>query len=391
MTSIYDLPDPDPAAILRSQALSAEIKKEIIKKGPLSFADFMALALYHPKLGYYNATPQPFGEDGDFITAPTLTPLFAQCFAKQCQQILPLLTMKHIYELGAGSGHFAQDLITELKALGTLPQHYYIYEVSDNLRKAQQHLLSCSHPDYFDRIIWLEDIPLDYTGIVIANEVLDAFPVHCFQVGDDKILERAVTFENDQYRWQNILPQSPLLAEKAENIRITYALPSGYQTEINLNLAPYLNQLFSGLREGIVFFIDYGYGQAEYYHPERKQGTLTSFYKHRQLQNPFLFPGLQDITAHVDFTRVIDEASNYQGQLLGFTTQAAFLLACGLMDLVAKAEQTMLPIEAFKLHQAVKLLTLPTEMGERVKVMAISKNITLALLGFRLQDRRRDL
>lgn len=391
MTSIYDLPKPSEQAFLRSQRLDKEIKNEIEQKGFLNFADFMALLLYHPGLGYYSAAETTIGKSGDFITAPTLTPLFAQCFGKQCQQILSTLSLKNIYEWGAGTGQFAADLLSELKRLDTLPEHYYIYEISDPLRLKQQALLKEKHPDFFKHIIWLYELPHELSGIVIANEVLDALPVNRFRITDEHIEELGVGVKDDQYIWQAIKPSSDLLLKEAIKIKQQFSLGPGFQSEINLHLDSFIAEILKNMREGIIFFVDYGYGSAEYYHPQRSQGTLATFYKHHRIDNPFLYPGLQDVTAHVDFTRVIEEAVKYEGELLGFTTQAAFLLSLGLLDLAALHEQALTEAEKFNLHHAIKLLTLPTEMGERIKVMAISKRLTLSLTGFHLKDRRRDL
>lgn len=372
----------------RSAALSKHIQQEMLKSNNvMSFATFMELALYHPDWGYYNADTFNLGEHGDFTTAPEISPLFAKCLAKQIQQIHTTKALHTILELGAGSGRLAGDLLTELNVLGCLPDQYYIYEISKGLQKKQQDYLQATHPQFFSRIIWLATLPENFTGTIVMNEVLDALPVHCFTIQQNTVKERCVTFKDNQFAFQ--LSESENSA--AQTLHQLYALPNGYEFEINLQLDAMLAKLSRSLTKGIILIADYGYGQREYYHPQRKHGTLTCFYQHRQHNNPLLMPGLQDITAHVDFTRVIDIATDHGFGLAGYTSQAAFLLACGLTEHIIAAEKNLSTAETLKLHHAIKLLTLPTEMGERIKFMALSKNIDLALIGFGMQDKRREL
>lgn len=371
--------------------LTEIIKKEIHEHGGhLSFARFMELALYHESYGYYNAHRFTIGKDGDFTTAPQISPLFAQCIARQCQQILATLSAKNILELGAGTGQLAVDLLLALEQLKQAPTHYYIYEISSALRARQKKLLQERCPQLADRVIWLDKIPAGFEGIMIGNEVLDALPVHCFEVTTDGIQERCVSLDGDALSWTLAKPTTPELAA-ASQISELYQLPPGYRSEINLNMNKLVHSLAQHLAEGVILLFDYGYGQAEYYHPERNQGTLTCFYQHRHHNNPLIHIGQQDITAHVDFTRVIEEAHEYGCILAGYTTQAAFLLSCGLIDLASQLEPTLSAIDAFQMHHAIKLLTLPTEMGERIKVMGLAKHMTLPLIGFAQHDRRRDL
>lgn len=375
----------------RSNLLTQYIHQQIDEHGgQISFADFMRFALYHPELGYYNAKEFDLGIHGDFTTAPEISPLFAHCFARQYLQLCDHLNDQAILELGAGTGRFAKDLLLELEKIGHLPNAYYIYEPSIGLRKKQQIFLQTSCPTFFSRIQWLDHLPKNFSGMMIANEVLDALPVHCFHIDGNAIKERCVTWDEDNFTWTLSLPSKELL-EKVTQIYKTYHLYSGYESEINLALPAFIQTISRALSQGVIFFIDYGYGREEYYHRERKSGTLTCFYQHRSNDNPLIFPGLQDITAHVDFTWVVENAVENECQLLGYTTQAAFLLACGLLELAEEKEKLLSAIDAFQMHQAIKLLTLPTEMGERIKVMALGKNMELPLMGFKLQDRRRDL
>jgi SAM-dependent MidA family methyltransferase len=373
--------------------LTSYIQQEIQRhNGNISFARFMELALYHPQFGYYNAESFSIGKQGDFITAPEMSPLFAQCLARQCVPCFERLATGDLLELGAGSGRLAGDLLSALQQFGALPEHYYIYEISLNLRKKQQLFLQTNFPEFFPRIVWLEQLPTAFTGIIIANEVLDALPVHCFAIQETGIAERCVgTSQTNVFAWQLTTPTSEMLRQKAAALRDQYELYPGYATEICLYIAPFMQQVVTALQQGLILFIDYGYGQREYYHPERQQGTLNCFYQHQQHADPLLLPGQQDITAHVDFTWAAENAVLHDCTVNGFTTQTSFLLACGLMDLAAAAAKNLTATEEFQLHQAVKRLTWPTEMGERVKVMALGKDFVSPLIGFSLQDRRRDL
>lgn len=391
MTTIYDLVNPKDPALLRSKKLSECIEKVIAKRNaPIPFADFMELALYHPEFGYYTNTSFTMGPHGDFTTAPEISPLFAKCFARQLLQIFAQLHTIEILELGAGTGRFAYDLLFELSKQGCIPAHYYIYEKSMALQNKQKTFLKSACP-LFERIRWIDALPENFVGAIIANEVLDALPVHTFCIENNEIKERCVRFENNKFIWHYQHPSSDKLAKSALKIHDLYSLDNGYASEINLNIATLVKSLANCVSQGVMLFADYGYGQREYYHPERCKGTLTCFYQHHRHDDPLIFPGLQDITAHVDFTNVIETAVDEGFTLAGYTSQAAFLLACGLMQFASQAEKQLSPVEQFNLHQAIKLLTFPHEMGERIKIMALAKNIKISLLGFELQDRSREL
>lgn len=391
MTTINDLPQPSPAQLTRSQALTNWLKERISREGSISFADYMEAALYHPELGYYNASEFNLGKKGDFTTAPEISPLFAICLAKQFEQVTQTLGPCDLLELGAGSGRLACDLLSALEKSNSLPRHYYILEISPALRKKQQDLLKTACPHLATRAIWLDQLPTDFKGVVIANEVLDALAVHRFQVTETDIAEQRVDVVNDQL----CFIQAPMTnidgIKLATHLRDQYQLPIGYTSEINLKAAMLTEQLVHSLSQGLILLIDYGYGQFEYYHHARNQGTLTCFYQHHHHDQPFFYPGLQDLTAHVDFTNIIDKAHDAGCDLAGFTSQAAFLLSLGLMDTVKEVEEGLDPVELFQLHQEVKVLTLPTEMGDIIKVMGLSKHLDIAPQGFQLQDRRRDL
>lgn len=414
MTNLRDFPIHTKEAAARSQSLTNVIRQLITESsGSISFSRFMSLALYHPQYGYYQQPSLVIGRHGDFTTAPEVSPLFAQCFANQCQQVFSALPNKAILEIGAGSGRFAVDLLTSLQQLNCLPDHYYIVDVSLSLREQQQALLKSAHPNLFDRIVWLDQLPEQFVGVIVANEVLDALPVDCFSIQNQIMYEKRVGWEGDRFVWNFVRPEEARSArpeeersdvskgvskdESANVLRDVAALllrtngSANYESEANLQLDSFMQTLANTLSQGAIFIFDYGYGRDEYYHPERKHGTLTCFYQHQRNDNPLMMPGLQDITAHVNFTGVAESAAENQLQVAGYTSFAAFLLACGLTDLAAEAEARLSTVEQFQLHQAIKTLTLPTEMGERVKVMALTKQCDLSLLGFSFHDRRRDL
>jgi SAM-dependent MidA family methyltransferase len=384
------LPIPSADALAHSARLTQHIQHEISRSsGVIHFARFMELALYAPGLGYYSAGSHKLGEKGDFTTAPEISPLYAQCVARQCQQILAAFTHGDILEIGAGSGQLACDLLSELEQLAALPVHYYILEISADLRARQAEKIRVALPHLFTRIAWLDKLPEQpITGIILANEVLDALPTTCFRIIHQKPVERAVTYTNNQFSWQIIEPL-PELSNQVQCIQEECELSEGYESEVNLLLAPFIRSLQNSMKQGVILLFDYGYGRREYYHPDRNTGTLMCYYQQHRHDNPFLYVGLQDITAHIDFTTVAECTLDTDWELAGYTTQGSFLLAMGLLQL---AEQKHLTTrESYQQNQAIKTLTLPAQMGELIKVMALTKNIGIPLLGFTLLDRRKDL
>jgi SAM-dependent MidA family methyltransferase len=382
----------------QSKALEAIIKDTIANQGGIiSFAEYMQLALYHPELGYYH-TLAFHPDKGDFITAPEISPLFAQCFARQCYTILSQLNAKNIIEIGAGTGRFAGDLLLALEQMNLSFVQYTIYEPSPYLREQQKNTLQKTYPHLFSRIQWVDTLPANITGIIIANEVLDALPVHCFQIDDhNTIQEKGVIWGNNQFNWFTTTPFTSGLKEAVETLQDPDELgklPNGYESEINLQIPDFIRSLSNTLTQGVILLADYGYGRREYYHPERTSGTLTCFYRHQYHHQPFLRPGVQDITSHVDFTRVAECAIEYDLTLGGFTNQSSFLLNLGLMQLAEEKEKNLnlSDIKKMQLHQAIKKLVLPSEMGECIKIMALCKNIDdIILPSFSASDRRRDL
>lgn len=374
------------------EKLTTLIRQEMIQSGgSLSFARFMELALYAPYLGYYTGGKHKLGSRGDFLTAPEISPLFAKSIARQCQQIALKFSSYEILEFGAGSGVFAKDLLFALDEMGILPKHYFILEVSAELRDRQQRFLQSECPQFFSRIKWLDTLThFSMEGIIFANEVMDAMPVHAFEIQENDIKERFVTWQHDQFCFESREPLTPKLKALCQTLRETYLLPNGYQSEIHLFLSAWIQTIAKVLIKGVILLIDYGYGREEYYHPDRSMGTLMCYYQHHKHDNPFKWVGLQDITAHVDFTTVIESADAIGFKLAGYTTQAAFLTACGLLE-IAEKEKNFSEKEKFQQNTAIKKLIFPHEMGEVIKVMALSKAWNDALIGFSLLERRRDL
>lgn len=363
--------------------------------GILSFADYMDTVLYHPQYGYYQRPILPMGAKGDFITAPELSPLFADCLATECATVFKALDQYDCIELGAGSGQLAIDLMRTFTREGVPIERYIIIEVSHTLRSVQKERIKAALTQKeYEKFVWLDAVPAGFMGVVLANEVLDALPCHTFSFQDDIFLERGVSAQGGRLHFEAVPIFSEGLAVSLANLQKTVEFPPHYASEINLRLQPFLEALTTPMRKAVLFFIDYGYGQQEYYHPNRSMGTLSCFYQHQYHADPFNLPGLQDITAHVNFTQLADCALQHGLAVLGFTSQASFLLGLGLLERAAVLESGLSAIEQFQLHQAIKRLTFPMEMGETIKIMALAKGCedeALSLTGFKLRDRRGEL
>jgi SAM-dependent MidA family methyltransferase len=358
--------------------------------GALPFDRYMDAALYAPGLGYYVNGRRRFGADGDFVTAPEISPLFGACVANQVAECLAGVGAgAAVLEVGAGSGRLAADLLQGLERQGALPAAYRILELSPDLRQAQREALQAAVPHLLDRVTWLDALPAaPFSGVVIGNELLDAMPVHRFRRhhGDWQELCVAADGEGLGDRWVQVA--SPGLAGRLAQIWPDPApVADGYRSEVNLRLGPWLNAIAGNLARGVVLLLDYGYTRREYYHPERAQGTLICHFRHRAYADPYLLPGLQDITANVDFSAVAGAAVDAGLAVAGFTTQAFFLIDNGLDALLAASEPGAVS-RHLDLVQGAKRLTLPSEMGERFKVIALARGIDAELRGFRSRDLR---
>jgi SAM-dependent MidA family methyltransferase len=378
------LPEPTPEERALSQQLTELIRAEIARSGgAISFARFMELALYAPGFGYYSAGKHKFGAAGDFVTAPELGPVFAQCLARQCAQILDALPNGDLLEAGAGSGALAVQLLLELERVGKLPAHYFILEISSALRARQQALFEANAPHLLARVQWLDNLPsAGFRGIVLGNELLDAMPVERFRVGADGIIQLLVDWEENRFVWREVPAQAVVC-----NRVTALGLPNGYVSEIGFAAEGWVRSIADILEQGVLLLMDYGFPGHEFYHPQRVTGTLMCHYRHRVHDDPLRFVGLQDITAHVDFTAVAKAGTESGLHLLGYASQALFLLGCGLDDIAARISQS--DERAYlQFTNEVKKLTLPHEMGELFKVIALGRGLEIPLRGFRLQDRR---
>ena len=379
-----NLPAPSADALAHSSKLCELIRQDIAAQGGwIPFSRFMELALYAPGLGYYTAGSRKFGEAGDFITAPELSALFGRTVARQLVEVMQIST-PHILELGAGSGKLALDILGELEKLDALPESYSILEVSADLRQRQQALLNEKLPHLAARIHWLDALPEKISGAVIGNEVLDALPVHLLYWSNGRILERGVGRKDEGFFWQDRLPENEVLLDAAKKI----AVPDDYLSEVSMAARGLIASLCERLDKGVLLFIDYGFGAREYYHPQRTRGTLMCHYRHYVHDDPFYLPGLQDITAHVDFTAVAEAAIDHGAHLLGYVTQAHFLINNGLADLMREVSpedvRAYLPLSA-----QMQKLTSPAEMGELFKVIALGKGMDEPLQSFIPGDRSR--
>ncbi|GHU28576.1 SAM-dependent methyltransferase [Betaproteobacteria bacterium] len=388
LSSLPSLPIPDADAQQASAALVSRIRDEISRAdGWIGFDRFMEMALYTPGLGYYSGGAHKFGAAGDFITAPELTPIFAQTLAVQAQQILSL-SAPHIIEVGAGSGRLAADMLLELERRDSLPDSYRILDLSGELRERQQATIAELAPHLLPRIDWLDRLPERFSGLVLANELLDALPVHRVRWGGEDapetIFERGVAWQ-DGFVWDDRRAEGRVL-EQAQKIAVEYQPPAGYVSEISLVAGDWTAVWGNILACGALLLIDYGFPRHEFYHPQRNDGTLMCHYRHRAHSEAFFLPGLQDITAHVDFTAIIESGYEAGLDLLGYTSQAQFLLNSGVTDILART-----PFEDSKRYlpraRAVQKLVSPAEMGELFKVIALGKGIAETLAGFAVDDR----
>lgn len=381
------LPLPTAEQLQHGARLMQALRDEIAAQGGwISFARYMEQVLYAPGMGYYSAGMTKFGRDGDFVTAPEISPLFARTLARQAAQVLRE-TGGDILELGAGTGRMAGQLLLELQRLDALPPRYQILEVSAHLREVQRETLDAMLPqDLRARLEWLDALPEAFSGFLFGNEVLDALPVHVLAWRDDAIHERGVAWRDGRPAWEERSVTDPLLAQAAHAL----ALPSGYVSEICLAAPALIASLAAVLERGVLLFIDYGFPRREYYHAQRAAGTLMCHYRQHVHDDPLLYPGLQDITAHVDFTAVAEAGVAHDLRLLGYAGQAQFLINCGITDVLGAASPAdaaaYLPLAA----QAQKLLS-PAEMGELFKVIALGRGLEAPLLGFRQGDKRHAL
>jgi len=380
---IPSLPEPPAAEREHSARVVAAVHAEIARVGGwIAFARYMQIVLYAPGLGYYVAGARKFGPAGDFVTAPETTKLFAQALAAQVAPILAATAAREIVEFGAGSGALAADILNALAKLDALPSRYAILEVSPDLRERQRAHVASVAPDHAARIEWLDALPAAIDGAVLMNEVLDAIPPHLIVRRNGQWLERGVTCGATLEWTDRPLDDASLRALAAERFP-----PAGdYVSEINPAAEALVEDIGLRMTAGALLVIDYGFPQVEYYHPQRSEGTLMGHYRHHAHANPFLWPGLSDLTAHVDFTAIGLAGERAGLQVAGYAPQTAFLLGCGILDRLREIGDPA-SVPYLREAAAVNKLTSPAEMGELFKVLALAKSDGIRWPGFAVADR----
>jgi SAM-dependent MidA family methyltransferase len=382
---------PEAAACEHSRRLLDLIGKEaVVRGGLLPFDRFMELALYAPGLGYYMVGTRKFGREGDFATAPEISPLFGRCVAAQCREVLEVLGGGDILEFGAGSGALAAEILSQLARVASTPHSYLILELSPELRERQHRLLAERVPDLLPRVHWLDCLPRRFRGCALANEVLDAMPVHRFRIGSGA--EPRELFVKSSPKGLVEIDAEPVSPGLVPAIRALQgrglAIDPGYESEVSLRVGPWIRSIGEILEQGLVLLIDYGYPQTEYYCADRHRGTLMCHYRHRAQADPCFRPGLQDITAHVDFTAVAEAGALAGLRLAGYTTQAHFLIGCGLDRLLAQVAPGP---DSMDLMLGAKQLVLPSAMGERFQAIGLDKGVEESWAGFSFRDLRERL
>ena len=350
----------------------------------------MQLALYAPGLGYYAAGSIKFGRAGDFVTAPEVSPLFSFVVARQCAEVLAQVDGGEILEFGAGSGRLAVDVLKKLDELNALPDRYRILEVSADLQDRQERLFRSEAAAYLDRIEWIDAIPERHSGVVIANEVLDALPVERF-VRRESVQQLRVGAKDGRFEiLESDAPRNLVLAIEAIEADLGERLPDGFRSEVSLSAPGWVTEVVASLQNGVAFLFDYGISRREYYAPDRTDGWLRCHFRHHAHNDPLLLPGIQDITAWVDFTAIAEAASSAGADIAGYVNQAQFLLGGGL-DAELQDMMQSPPERQIELSGQVKLLTLPGEMGENFKCLGVSRGIVAQPSAFTIADRMHTL
>ena len=376
------LPEPSPEAREHSDRVAEHIRGEIAASGGwISFARYMELALYAPGLGYYSAGARKLGKAGDFVTAPEISPLYGQTLARQVREVLDA-GFDEVLEVGAGSGALAATLLEELERSGGAPRSYLILELSADLRERSRDTLASRVPHLLERVAWLNRLPPAFSGVVLGNEVLDAMPAHVVRIQGGRVEEGGVGVRSDRLDWSWRVASGELL-----NAVQALKLPEGFRTEIQLAARGFMRSFAGVLEKGVAFFVDYGFPEKEFYHPQRKDGTLMCHYRHHAHADPFFLPGLQDITSHVDFSAIAGAAREGGLEVAGYTSQAQFLVNCGITEVMSRTPAEdgakFLPLA----NQANRLMS-PAEMGELFKVIALAREFPKPLAGFSEGDRR---
>lgn len=386
------LPQPDALSVEHSLRVADFIRARIDEAGgSVSFAEFMHHALYAPGLGYYAAGSTKFGADGDFVTAPEVSPIFGRVLARQCAEVLAEVRDGTIFEFGAGSGKLARDILEALARLGSLPERYEILEVSADLRERQERFLRAEVPDLVERVSWLDSPPTNHRGVIVANEVLDALPVERFMRKPHGIEQLRVKLGSEGFSISKA--QAPEYLSKAVcaiEDGLGERLPDGYVSDISPGLPGWIAKLAASLQQGVAFLFDYGVSRREYYAPDRSGGWLRCHFRHHAHSDPLILTGIQDLTAWVDFTAVAEAALAGGLDVAGYSAQAQFLMGGGLdAEMLDFASQPL--ASQLELSGQIKTLTLPGEMGEHFKCMALRRGDVAIPGALRMADRTHTL
>jgi len=386
------LPSPDPASAAHSERVAAYVRKQIAAAGcSISFAQYMQHVLYAPGLGYYTAGSTKFGAAGDFVTAPEVSGIFGAVIARQCAEVLQQLGDGELLEYGAGSGKLAADMLESLQRLDALPSTYNILEVSPDLRERQESCLRQRVPDLVDRVMWLDSPPTAMRGVLVANEVLDALPVERFVRRDSGVMQVCVSTTDHGLEFvEEAAPERLRSAVEGIEEELGARFPDGYTSEVCLAIQGLIEDMSAALQAGVAFLFDYGVPRREYYSAERNDGWLRCHFRHHAHNNPLVLPGIQDLTAWVDFTAVAGAAVAAGFEIGGYSAQAQFLMAGGL-DAEMRGFAELSLEEQIELSRQVKTLTLPGEMGEHFKCIALQKGDTATPSGFSFADRTHTL
>ena len=368
------LPKTDPESIIHSARVRDYIFSKIdLAGGSISFSEYMHDALYAPGLGYYVAGMTKFGRNGDFVTAPEVSHLYGRVLANQCAQILDSIPNSSILEVGAGTGILAITILKKLGEIGQLPSSYKILEVSPDLIERQRKNISMEVPEFNSVVTWIDTLPADFEGVILANEVADALPFERFIRTKSDVLEVSVTYSDKNFIYQ-MRPAKDQLKESVLNIenQLDARLAEGYSSEVSLTLEAWGRDLITSLNHGILLVLDYGLGMRDYYHSERDQGWIRCHYRHHAHEEPLIFPGIQDITSWVNFSILARVAIQCGAKISGFTNQSNFLINSGLEKEFVNFKH-LSTRDQLTLSKEIKVLTLPSEMGENFKCLGIQK------------------
>jgi SAM-dependent MidA family methyltransferase len=386
------LPKPDELSSEHSDRVRAHILKKIEESGgQLSFAEYMHEALYAPGLGYYSAGSAKFGAEGDFVTAPEISSVFGRVLARQCAEVLATIENGEVLEFGAGSGKLAVDLLGTLEALHATPAAYHILEVSPDLADRQKKRLRDELPHLVDRVHWLSDLPTDFEGVIVANEVLDALPVERFVRRASAVFQQCVSTEGNQFVWTERDAPEHLATAVAEIEADTgREFSNGYTSEVSIATPLWISDLAGCLRRGATFLFDYGVSRREYYAPDRAQGWLRCHFRHHAHDNPLIYPGIQDLTSWIDYSLLAGAAKDAGLDILGYQTQSQFLMGGGL-EIEMRGFADLPVAKQLELSGQIKTLTLPGEMGENFKCIALGRGDIVTPTAFHFADRTQTL